>query len=59
MAEHVTMDTLRNYGVKVVDSIYSASVYSVVGYGALLVALAIIGMAVFLRVIDLPEFHPR
>jgi hypothetical protein len=59
MAGLALRDTVKSYGVKIVDSVYHASVYSVIAYSALLILLAIVGMAVFFRVIEVPEFHPR
>lgn len=50
---------LSNWAVKLVDSIYSASVYSIVGYTGLMFLLAIIAMAVYANVVHVPEFHPR
>lgn len=52
-------DSIKSYGLKIVNSIYDASVYSVLAYSAILLALAVIGMAIGMRMIDVPEFHPK
>jgi hypothetical protein len=49
---------LRAYALRLLDSVYHASVYSVIGYSALLAILAIITFAVYLKIIYVPEFHP-
>lgn len=49
---------LRAYALRLVDTVYDASFYSVVGYSALLVMLAVIGLAICLKIIYVPEFHP-
>ncbi|MFO1126727.1 MAG: hypothetical protein U1E25_16585 [Methylocystis sp.] len=48
---------LRAYALRLLDSVYNASVYTVIGYSALLAMLAIIALAIFMKVIDVPEFH--
>ncbi|WP_292531952.1 hypothetical protein [Methylocystis sp.] len=59
MAKEVTeRGALRAYALRLLDSVYNASVYSVIGYSALLAMLAVIGLAVFLKIIYVPEFHP-
>ncbi len=58
MTEHAVRDVFKSCGMKVVDSVYNASVYSVIAYSALLFLFAIIGIAIYLKVIYVPEFHP-
>ncbi|MBG0796016.1 hypothetical protein IYY11_21895 [Methylocystis sp. H62] len=60
MAKQVT-DTdgaLRAFALRLLDSVYNVSVYSVIGYSALLGVLAVIGLAIFMKIIYVPEFHP-
>ena len=59
MAGLTMKDSIKLYGARFVDSLYHLTVYSILAYSGLLFLLAIIGMAVFLRVIDVPEFHPK
>ena len=59
MAELAIKDTVKVCGVKIVDSVYHASVYSVIVGGALLFLLALVGAAISADLIDVPEFHPR
>ncbi len=49
---------LRAYALRLLDSVYNASVYSVIAYSALLAMLAVIGVAIGMKIIDVPEFHP-
>jgi hypothetical protein len=49
---------LRDYALRFLESLYNASVYTVIGYSALLVLLAFIGLAIFLKVISVQEYHP-
>jgi hypothetical protein len=52
-------DDFKVYGEKIIDSLYNASVYSIIAYSGLLFLLAIVAMAVFLNLVDVPEFHPK
>jgi len=52
-------DKFRALGMKLVDVIYSASVLSVVAYGAMLLFLLIIGLAIAFNMVTVPEFHPK
>lgn len=58
MTGHAVRDVFKTCGLKVVDSVYNASVYSIIAYSALLFLFAIIGMGIYLKVIYVPEFHP-
>jgi hypothetical protein len=58
MAAQTAFDRLKGFGAKLVDWVYDASVYSVVAYSAMLVAFAVVGAAIALRVVDAPQFHP-
>ncbi|MBI1979978.1 MAG: hypothetical protein HYS63_00100 [Methylocystis sp.] len=49
---------LRAYALRLVDTVYDASVYTVIGYSALLALLAVVGLAICLKIIYVPEFHP-
>lgn len=59
MTGQAIKDTFKSWGVRIADSLYSASVYSVIGYSALLLLMAAVGLAVALGVITVPEFHPK
>ena len=48
---------LKTYALRLLDTVYDASVYSVIGYSALLAMLAVIAWAVRLKIIYVPEFH--
>ncbi|MFA6204634.1 hypothetical protein [Methylocystis sp. SB2] len=60
MAKQVTETdgALRAFALRLLDSVYNVSVYSVIGYSALLGVLAVIGLAIFMKIIYVPEFHP-
>ncbi|MFZ3179543.1 MAG: hypothetical protein WA156_04885 [Methylocystis silviterrae] len=60
MAKQVTETdgALRAYALRLLDTVYNASVYAVIAYSGLLVLLAIIGLAIFMSIISVPEFHP-
>ncbi|NUJ78456.1 hypothetical protein HUN39_00110 [Methylocystis sp. FS] len=60
MAKQVTETdgALRAYALRLLDTVYNASVYAVIAYSGLLVLLAIIGLAIFMKIIYVPEFHP-
>ncbi|MGD9540160.1 hypothetical protein [Methylocystis sp.] len=49
---------VRAYALRFLESLYNASVYTVIGYSALLVMLAFIGLAIFMKVISVQEYHP-
>ncbi len=60
MAKQVTETDggLRAFALRLLDSVYNVSVYSVIGYSVLLAVLAVIGLAIFTKIIYVPEFHP-
>ncbi|MBI5313763.1 MULTISPECIES: hypothetical protein [Methylocystis] len=60
MAKQVTETdgALRAYALRLLDTVYNASVYAVIAYSGLLVLLAIVGLAIFMKIIYVPEFHP-
>jgi hypothetical protein len=49
---------LKTCALRLLDTVYDASVYSVIGYSALLAMLAVVGLAICMKVIYVPEFHP-
>lgn len=59
MAGHAIGETFRACGVKIVDSLYALSVYSIIAYSGILLLLAVIGAAVFFQLVEVPEFHPK
>ncbi len=52
-------NTFKNYGAFLADSLWKASVYSVLAYSLVLLLLVVIGAAVWAGAISVPEFHPR
>lgn len=58
-ALHSARDKVVAYGARLVDVVYQASVFSVIGYGVILLFLLIIAAAVALNLVTVPEFHPR
>lgn len=50
---------LKNCALQLVDTIYHASVYTIIAYTALMILLAIVATAVYFGVVEVPEFHPR
>lgn len=60
MAKQVTETdgALRAYALRLLDTVYNASVYAVIAYSGLLVLLAIVGLAICMKLIYVPEFHP-
>ncbi|PPD43262.1 MAG: hypothetical protein CTY15_10290 [Methylocystis sp.] len=50
---------LRSFGLKLVDSLYHLSFYSILAYSAVIVLLAIVAMAVGFNIVEVPEFHPK
>jgi hypothetical protein len=59
MAGHAMKDVVRSYGVKIVDSIYHASVVSIIAYSGLLLLLGIVALGIFFNMVHVPEFHPK
>ena len=55
---YAMIDMLKAYGLKVIESLYRASVASVLAFCALVFLMAIIAMALHLRAIDVHQFHP-
>jgi hypothetical protein len=49
---------LKAYALWLVETAYNASVYTIVGYTAAMILLAVVGVALYLRVVNVPEFHP-
>ncbi|MEF3365469.1 hypothetical protein V3H18_02860 [Methylocystis sp. 9N] len=49
---------LKLYALRFVDSIYNASVFSVIAYSLSLLLLAMVGLGVYFKLIYVPEFHP-
>ena len=51
------IDMLKAYGLKVIESLYRASVASVLAFCALVFLMAVIAMALHVRAIDVHQFH--
>lgn len=52
-------DNIKNYGAFLADSLWKASVYSVLAYSFILLLLVVVGAAVWVGAVSVPEFHPR
>ncbi len=52
-------DTFKHYGAFLADSLWKASVYSVLAYSLILLLLVVVGAAVWMGAVTVPEFHPR
>ncbi|WP_457796406.1 hypothetical protein [Methylocystis sp. S23] len=52
-------DKAKYYGVKLTDSLYQASVVSILAFNGSLAMLVAVGAAVATGAVDVPEFHPR
>lgn len=59
MFGHSVRDAFKNYGALLADSLWKASLYSVLAYSGVLLLLVIVGAAVWTGAISVPEFHPR
>jgi hypothetical protein len=51
------MNTLKAYGMKIIEAFYGASVASVFVFCALGLLMAIIAMAVYVKAIDVQQIH--
>lgn len=52
-------DSFKTYGALLADSLWKASVYSVLAYSGVLLLLVVVGAAVWVGAVSVPEFHPR
>ena len=59
MAGQYIARTFRSYGVKLADQVYNASFWTIVAYSGLLVLQALVGVAVTIGAVHVPQFHPR
>ncbi len=59
MHEQPDRNTIKTYGALLADSLWKASVYSVLAYSGLLVLLIVMGAAVWSGAVEVPEFHPK
>ncbi len=59
MHEQPDRNTIKSYGAFLADSLWKASVYSVLAYSVLLVLLVVVGAAVWSGAVTVPEFHPK
>lgn len=51
--------TVRHYGERLADSLYHLSVLSVLAFGGSMMMIGVIGAAVAMGAVDVPEFHPK
>lgn len=59
MAGRSISQSFKSYGVKLADQVYNASFWTIVAYSALLVLLTLVGVAVTIGAVHVPQFHPR
>ncbi|WP_363349025.1 hypothetical protein [Methylocystis echinoides] len=59
MIEQPVRDTFKTYGTLLADSVWKASVYSVLAFSLLLLLLLVVSAAVWAGAVSVPEFHPR
>jgi hypothetical protein len=52
-------ETMQHYGARITDSLYQLSVVSTLGFSGALLMLGLVGAAVAMGAVDVPEFHPR
>jgi hypothetical protein len=52
-------DTMKYYGVRLTDSLYHASVVSVLAFSGSMLMCAVVAAAVATGAVDVPEFHPK
>jgi hypothetical protein len=53
------IDTLKAYGLKIVEGTYRASVGSILTFCAILFLLAIMAMAINMKAIDVQQIHTK
>jgi hypothetical protein len=51
------METLRAYGLKIIEALYRTSVASVLAFCGLLLLMAIIAIALQMKAIDVQQIH--
>ncbi|WP_442753953.1 hypothetical protein ACNHKD_13230 [Methylocystis sp. JAN1] len=52
-------DAVKYYGVKLTDSLYQASVVSVLAFSGSMLMCAVVAAAVATGAVGVPEFHPK
>jgi hypothetical protein len=51
-------DAVKLHGGRLIDTLYNSSVVSTISFGAVLLMLLILGLAISFNVIHVPVFHP-
>ena len=51
-------DAVKLHGRRLIDTLYNSSVVSTISFGAVLLMLLILGLAISFNVIHVPVFHP-
>jgi hypothetical protein len=59
MNDSALKGTVRHYGERLADSLYQLSVLSILAFSGSLLMLGVVGAAVAMGAIDVPEFHPK
>ena len=52
------MGGFKAYALKLIDTAYSASVITILAYMTGMILLAFVAAAVYLKLVNVPEFHP-
>jgi hypothetical protein len=50
---------MQHCGARITDSLYQVSVVSTLGFSGGLLMLGLVGAAVAMGAVDVPEFHPK
>jgi len=57
MTEYAFLPALKALGLRIVNSVYNVSLAASIAFVFLVFIAAILAMAIWWRVIELPEFH--
>jgi hypothetical protein len=53
------MNYLKDYGVRLTDSLYCASLVSTLAFSGAMLLLGVVAAAVATGAVNVPEFHPK
>jgi len=58
MAAFLTIESAKGWALKLIDTLYGASVASVLAFCGVLFLTAVFAMAIAVKAIDVPPLHP-